>query len=195
MWGRVLQMCSWCSYREHCMSVLRATWPDHQLITFTYMYTQDLLLWLNLLVALEHIFESFSNVAEALSAFMIFPVIQAYLIAGPLKTLTIQNLYLLCLLCHSPSRQAQPPTSHWSWSRWSTLRQASMMKFSRRWREPRCPKLCLQRWPPTRARWVSRWENRSQKMSNLRSAFTQFWTNGAFLIARTSQDNKIFTAG
>lgn len=34
---------------KHCMSVLRATWPDHQLITFPCMYTPHLPLWQNLL--------------------------------------------------------------------------------------------------------------------------------------------------
>lgn len=82
------------------MSVLRATWPDHQLITFNCMYTQDLLLWINLLVVLEYTtYASSRTVAESLSYFMIFPFFQAYLIAGPLETRTIQSPFNLCLLC------------------------------------------------------------------------------------------------
>lgn len=57
------------------------------------------------------------------------------------------------VICCSPSLLGPPLTCRWSWSRLSTLHQESMKKFSRKWSEPKCRRLCLQRWPPTKARW------------------------------------------
>lgn len=134
MWRRAMQMCSWCSYRET-----------------SHVCSQSNLAWSSLDNLYFYVNTTFAFVAKFLPFRVCF--ICAYCV-----------WHHVPLPSASPSHPARPPTSHWSWSRWSTLRQASTTKSSRRWREPKCLKLCSQRWPPTRARWVSHWENRSKKI-------------------------------